>query len=277
VTVGASTSNKGVGNIPLDGPEFGYVIEDSDPASATYGKMLSAQVGSASAMPATGTYVQGHFVANSAVAGPFDPLGWIRLTTGSAHVSGTDWSPVLRPVNVPSAAASEMRLNSASGQNAQLTFFNGGSLKWFWFNNAGGGNSMSLWDQVGSTSPVSIFTGGAVRLGVAGAAGGPVTHYGASIDGSGVRTTLTVSGYAVPANTSLVRFIQASTVATATVTLPTASGDGHAIQFVNYAGAVTALTFSPAVAGWSNGATLAANTGVRIRWDATAAAWQREQ
>jgi hypothetical protein len=40
---------------------------------------------------------------------------------------------------------------------------------------------------------------------------------------------------------------------------------------------VTAFTFSPAVNGWTNGSTLAANTGLRIRWDATSAAWFREQ
>lgn len=114
-------------------------------------------------------------------------------------------------------------------------------------------------------------------LGVSGATGSPVLSAGALIDNSGVRQTLTTAGYTVPANTSLVRFIQAGTVATATVTLPTALADGQPIQFVNYAGAVTALTFSPAVNGWTNASTLAAYTGLRVRWDATSAAWYREQ
>jgi hypothetical protein len=55
------------------------------------------------------------------------------------------------------------------------------------------------------------------------------------------------------------------------------TGDATPIQFVNYAGAITALTFSPAVAGWSNGATLSPYTGLRIRWDVTSGTWVREQ
>jgi hypothetical protein len=114
-------------------------------------------------------------------------------------------------------------------------------------------------------------------LGVAGTSGGPVLSAGALIDTSGVRTALTTSGYTVPANTSLVRFTQTSTVSAATVTLPTALADGQAIQFVNYSGAVTALTFSPTVNGWTNASTLTVNTGLRVRWDAAASAWYREQ
>jgi hypothetical protein len=114
------------------------------------------------------------------------------------------------------------------------------------------------------------------KLGVAGAVGSPVLALGALIDNSGVRQSLT-GNYTVPGNTSLVRFVQGTTVATSTVTLPTAIADGQSIQFVNYAGAITALTFSPSVNGWTNGSTLAANTGLRVRWDATSAAWFREQ
>jgi hypothetical protein len=113
-------------------------------------------------------------------------------------------------------------------------------------------------------------------LGTSGASGYPVESRGAFIDASGVRVSLG-SSYTVPANTSLVRFTQSSTVDSSTITLPTAIADGQPIQFVNYGGAVTALTFSPAVNGWTNGATLAAYSGLRIRWDATAAAWYREQ
>jgi hypothetical protein len=114
-------------------------------------------------------------------------------------------------------------------------------------------------------------------VGVNGSAGSPFIANGATVDATGVRYALTGTAYTVPANTSLMRFVQTSTVAAQTVALPTASGDGHVIQFVNYAGGVTALTFSPAVAGWTNGAALGANSGMRIRWDATSGAWQREQ
>jgi hypothetical protein len=103
---------------------------------------------------------------------------------------------------------------------------------------------------------------------------------GASVDGSGVRTALTTSGYTAPADTSLVRFTQSGTIASATVTPPLALADVQHIQFVQQgAGAVTALTFSPAVNGWTNGSQPSAGpgVGVRVRRDADAAAWYREQ
>ena len=121
------------------------------------------------------------------------------------------------------------------------------------------------------------MNGSGTVLGVPGTSGNPIVTQAALVDATGVRQTLTTSGYTVPANVDLVRFIQGSTVSSATVTLPTAFADGQPIQFVNYAGAVTALTFSPSVNGWTNGSTLAANAGLRVRWDATAAAWYREQ
>ena len=93
---------------------------------------------------------------------------------------------------------------------------------------------------------------------------------------SGIRVALTGAAYAVPANCSLVRFTQSATVASQTVTMPPGPADGQVVQFVNYAGAITALTFSPAINGWTAGGTLAANTGLRARWDATAAGWYRE-
>lgn len=93
---------------------------------------------------------------------------------------------------------------------------------------------------------------------------------------STVRATLTGASYTVPANVDIVRFVQTGTIAAQTVVLPAATFDTQALQFVNYAGAITALTFSPAVPGWTNGSALAANTKVRIRWDATASSWQIE-
>jgi len=133
-------------------------------------------------------------------------------------------------------------------------------------------NDLTLQAQAGQV----VLDAGGTTLGMPGSAGFPVLSAGALIDGSGVRQTLGAS-YTVPRNTSLVRFTQTSTVSASTVTLPTALADGHSIQFVNYAGAVTALTFSPAVSGWANGSTLAAYAGLRVRWDATDAAWHREQ
>lgn len=44
----------------------------------------------AGAMPTSGTYGQGDVVYNSAPAAG-QPMGWVRLTTGTAHVLNTDW------------------------------------------------------------------------------------------------------------------------------------------------------------------------------------------
>lgn len=67
--------------------------KDCNPTSATYGQIQSVPTLTASAMPATGTFVRGHFVYNS---GPdaAEYLGWIRLTTGTGNVLNTDWKLV---------------------------------------------------------------------------------------------------------------------------------------------------------------------------------------
>jgi hypothetical protein len=95
------------------------------------------------------------------------------------------------------------------------------------------------------------------------------------IDATGVRVVLAGS-YMVPANTSLVRFVP-SAATTSTIALPSVSQDGFSLQLVNESAFAITTTFSPAVTGWTNGSAFAATSGVRIRWDATAAGWFREQ
>lgn len=143
----------------------------------------------------------------------------------------------------------------------------------------GGGFSVTLNSTMITMAGCGLtaYTSLGTLLGISGGAGCPVVARGALIDNSGVRTALTIAGYTVPMNTSLVRFTQANRIASATIALPKPLADGQAVQFVNYAGAVTALTFLPVVNGWTNGAQLAANTGLRVRWDAAASAWYREQ
>lgn len=88
---GFSTSNKGIGNLPDAGAQAIYEHVDSDPTSATYGGQVTTMQLTSGAMPATGTYVRGTFVqaiASTTIA------GWQRLTTGSAHVAGTDWKTI---------------------------------------------------------------------------------------------------------------------------------------------------------------------------------------
>jgi hypothetical protein len=91
-----SASNKGIGVTSVAGERWRYVIEGSDPTSSAFGTVLNHCVREATSIPTTGKYVTGHFVSNStkSVAAGKILMGWQRLTTGSAHVSGTDWSPL---------------------------------------------------------------------------------------------------------------------------------------------------------------------------------------
>jgi hypothetical protein len=96
-TVGYHADNIGIARV-LAGSAYGatYLIEDGDPANATYGEVLNACVQASSAMPASGEYVIGHFVLNSAPSAT-TPLGWLRITTGSSHTLNTDWLAVGGP------------------------------------------------------------------------------------------------------------------------------------------------------------------------------------
>lgn len=88
---GFSTSNKGIGNCPRADDAYRYEIMDSDPTSATYGQMSQSLLPYSAAQPASGKYVAGTFIRASSGT---TLLGWQRLTTGSAHVAGTDWKAV---------------------------------------------------------------------------------------------------------------------------------------------------------------------------------------
>lgn len=192
------------------------------------------------------------------------PAGATQYTGGTCTVeptfTGTVWQ--LSTTNVTNAGSGYLTIPAVTASSGNSTATLTAALSSSLTVNAGNGKV--------------LMNGTGTSLGTAGTGGAPVLSLGAMIDNSGVRQSLGAT-YTVPANTSLVRFIQGTTVSSSTVTLPTALADGQPIQFVNYAGAVTALTFSPSVNGWTNGSTLAANTGLRIRWDATSSAWFREQ
>ena len=52
---------------------------------------------SATAIPTSGYFRAGQMVLNGgtlSIASSKVLIGWRRITTGNAHVSGTDWSPV---------------------------------------------------------------------------------------------------------------------------------------------------------------------------------------
>jgi hypothetical protein len=88
-----STTNKGVGHVFPSGDQgWIHVIEDSDPASATYRSLKNTTLMASSGIPTAGTYVRGHKVS---CTNPGSGVrAWHRLTTGSAHVLATDWVAV---------------------------------------------------------------------------------------------------------------------------------------------------------------------------------------
>lgn len=96
--IGYNYSNLGVGFVHREDDGSGTnIITDWSPSSpSTYAQLLNHQVDGAAAMPSTGIYVAGKMVRNTAptVASGRVLMGWLRLTTGSNHVSGTDWTPV---------------------------------------------------------------------------------------------------------------------------------------------------------------------------------------
>lgn len=68
------------------------IIEDSDPNSATFRSIKNICSRAAAALPTTGVYPAGLFLENLSTT--VASRGWKRITTGSAHVLGTDWLAV---------------------------------------------------------------------------------------------------------------------------------------------------------------------------------------
>lgn len=219
------------------------------------------------------TAVTGYNAGTACTSLPAEPAGWTGGSGSGFQSTNLGWSAgVSGGDTVAVTAAGSGYITPPGGSvsaTSTATLQSGGST---------GSVSTTVTGSFTATAAAGqiVLNSSGTSLGVNGPSGGPVLSLGASIDASGVRQSLGAT-YTVPANTSLVRFTQGSTVSASTVTLPTALADGQPVQFVNYAGAVTALTFSPAANGWTNGSTLAAYTGLRVRWDATAGAWYREQ
>ena len=100
--VGGSSGNIGIGVVKPAGGNFAYVVEVCDPRqTGTYNNIVTVQTFDAASIPTTGTWVEGAFVRNNTpvVASSKVTLGWARLTTGSANVSGTDWTPVVGTIS----------------------------------------------------------------------------------------------------------------------------------------------------------------------------------
>ncbi|MFG1302196.1 right-handed parallel beta-helix repeat-containing protein [Xanthobacter sp. V3C-3] len=102
--IGYDANNIGIGDIYV--PDFygTLLVEDGNPASATYGQVLNTCVRAATAVPTSGKYSPGHYVKSlfPAVSGGKVLRGWTRLTLGSNHVSsatGPDWAPDYGPTS----------------------------------------------------------------------------------------------------------------------------------------------------------------------------------
>ena len=138
-------------------------------------------------------------------------------------------------------------------------------------------NTASTAASAASTAATAAQTAAAAALPKSGGTvTGTLVTAGVQADASKTRLTATGTAYTVPATTSWLAMVQTGTLAAQSLTLPSAPVDGQLLR-ISTIGQVTALTLSPTVAGWSNGATLPANAGFTLGWDATSSAWLRTQ
>lgn len=99
VGLGANANNIGIRNISSPNSfDAKFIIEDGDPASVTFNNVLNTCATEADVLPTSGYYVAGLFVRSrilsvqGTLGSQYIVNGWIRLTTGSAHVLNTDWA-----------------------------------------------------------------------------------------------------------------------------------------------------------------------------------------
>ena len=111
-----------------------------------------------------------------------------------------------------------------------------------------------------------------LALGISGIGGSGIAAQGAFVDASKIRIAATGSPLTIPPNTSWLALIQPGTLSSQTLTLPTSPADGLILR-ISTAGAISALTLSPPVPGWTNASSLPANSGFELGWDAGLAVW----
>lgn len=89
---GFDAANKGVGHLNQND----IVVDiDGDPSSGTFMQVRTVPLMHSLTIPNTGKYLIGHFVESldPSASGGRVVRGWLRRTTGTSHVSGTDWYP----------------------------------------------------------------------------------------------------------------------------------------------------------------------------------------
>lgn len=86
---GYNAANKGIGFVPLAANlDAMVIIEDCDPSSSNFKKLINTCLTQSASVPTTGYYLVGTFVFNTSSNAT---MGWYRATNGTAHVLGTDW------------------------------------------------------------------------------------------------------------------------------------------------------------------------------------------
>jgi len=243
---GYSASNLGIGTIPEAGASYMHVIEGCNPGLPTFGVAANGPVLQATAMPSSGTFVQGQMVWNSAATAESSIIGWYRATTGSSNVLGTDWLAISIPSLLSmSEASSTVTLEPASS---------------------------------GEILQVQGAAGNAVVLGATGALGSSVVFDGAQADNT-LQIVAAGTSYTCPNYVTTVYFTASATISAFTFTLPTApaAGNGQRVQF-SFNQAVTALTTAHGTASIDGThASLSAHQLVEYAWDATNTTWRMLQ
>jgi hypothetical protein len=103
---------------------------------------------------------------------------------------------------------------------------------------------------------------------------GPISSALPIIDRTKVRLTATGAAYTIPPNTDWLAMVQTATVASQTLTLPVSPVDGQIIRISTMSN-ITAMSFTPALSGWTNGSQLPASMSVLYGYDSILAEWMR--
>ncbi len=120
--IGYNAANGGIGFLDPEGGVI-YTVHDyktTDPNWNVVIKGASLQM-TASAMPATGAWVQNRRLVNTApsVANGFVLKDWLRATTGISNVANVDWIPELEPIYQPASIYTKTGTTSAN-DNVQI-------------------------------------------------------------------------------------------------------------------------------------------------------------
>jgi hypothetical protein len=124
---GFSTSNKGVGNIPNigSGDAFWLLARNCDPASAEYDRSYGRNLKVSNGVPNNGKWLEGTVVKSrdSGITVNGVSSFFLRTTTGSNHVVGTDWSELRIPYGENAPYGSNLRFRSGNAGVGSIEAF----------------------------------------------------------------------------------------------------------------------------------------------------------